>query len=85
MEESLVSRDRYLAEIEPFIGNGNAKVITGIRRCGRSTLLEIYRQHLTDANVVYINTELHEFSRLNDWEKLLSYIESEYREVTDNV
>ena len=85
MEESLVSRDRYLAEIEPFIGNGNAKVITGIRRCGKSTLLEIYRQHLTDANVVYINTELHEFSRLNDWEKLLSYIESEYREGTDNV
>ena len=85
MEESLVSRDRYLAEIEPFIGNGNAKVITGIRRCGKSTLLEIYRQHLTDANVVYINTELHEFSRLNDWEKLLSYIESEYREGTENV
>lgn len=85
MEGSLVSRDRYLAEIEPFVGNGNAKVITGVRRCGKSTLLKIYRQHLTDANVVYINTELHEFFHLNDWEKLLSYIESECREGTDNV
>lgn len=85
MEDSLVSRDRYFAEIEPYVGNGNAKVITGIRRCGKSTLLEIYRYRLTDANVVYINTELHEFSILGDWEKLLSYIESEYRQGIDNV
>ena len=85
MEDSLVSRDRYFAEIEPYVGNGNAKVITGIRRCGKSTLLEIYRHSLTDANVVYINTELHEFSSLGDWEKLLSYIESEYRQGIDNV
>lgn len=85
MEDSLVSRDRYFAEIEPYVGNGNAKVITGIRRCGKSTLLEIYRHRLTDANVVYINTEPHEFSSLGDWEKLLSYIESEYRQGIDNV
>ena len=85
MEDSLVSRDRYFAEIEPYVGNGNAKVITGIRRCGKSTLLEIYRHRLTDANVVYINIELHEFSSLGDWEKLLSYIESEYRQGIDNV
>lgn len=85
MEDSLVSRDRYFAEIEPYVGNGNVKVITGIRRCGKSTLLEIYRHRLTDANVVYINTELHEFSSLGDWEKLLSYIESEYRQGIDNV
>ena len=85
MNDPLVSRDRYLTEIEPFVGNGNAKVITGIRRCGKSTLLEIYREHLTDANVVCINTELHEFSGLNDWKKLISYIESKYREGTDNV
>lgn len=85
MEDSLVSRDRYFAEIEPYVGNGNAKVITGIRRCGKSTLLEICRYRLTDSNVVYINTELHEFSSLSDWEKLLSYIESEYRQGIDNV
>lgn len=48
-------------------------------------MLEIYRHRLTDANVVYINTELHEFSSLGDWEKLLSYIESEYRQGIDNV
>ncbi len=85
MEDSLVSRDRYFAEIEPYVGNGNAKVITGIRRCGKSTLLEICRYRLTDVNVVYINTELHEFSSLSDWEKLLSYIESEYCQGIDNV
>ncbi|MCQ2079366.1 MAG: ATP-binding protein [archaeon] len=85
MDDSLVSRDRYLDEITPFVRNGNAKVITGIRRCGKSTFLELYRQHLTDANVVYINTELHEFFHLDDWEKLLAYIESEYQEGIDNV
>ena len=85
MEDSLVPRDRYLAEIEPFVGNGNAKVITGIRRCGKSTLLDICRRHLSDANVVYINTELYEFSGLDDWIKLISYIESKYRDGTGNV
>ncbi len=81
----MVSRDRYLDEIEPFVGNGNAKVVTGIRRCGKSTLLEICRRRLADANVVFVNTELREFSALNDWESLLSYIESKYVEGTDNV
>jgi predicted AAA+ superfamily ATPase len=85
MDDLLISRDRYISEIKPFVGNGNAKVITGIRRCGKSTLLEIYRRRLKDVNVVCINTELHEFSRLNDWEKMISYIESKYRDGTDNV
>ncbi len=85
MEDILVPRDRYAAEIEPFVGNGNAKVITGIRRCGKSMFLELYRRGLTDANVVFINTELYEFSELNDWQKLLTYIESKYKEGADNV
>ena len=85
MEDFLVPRHRYAAEIEPFIGNGNAKVITGIRRCGKSMFLELYRRGLTDANVVFINTELYEFSELNDWQKLLTYIESKYKEGADNV
>ena len=56
MEDFLVPRDRYAAEIEPFVGNGNAKVITGIRRCGKSMFLELYRRGLTDANIVYTLT-----------------------------
>ena len=56
MEDFLVPRDRYAAEIEPFVGNGNVKVITGIRRCGKSTLLELYCHRLAEANIVYIPT-----------------------------
>lgn len=79
MEDFLVPRDRYAAEIEPFVGNGNVKVITGIRRCGKSTLLELYCHRLAEANIVYIDTEFYEFSELNDWQKLLTYIESKYK------
>ena len=85
MEDFLVPRDRYAAEIEPFVGNGNVKVITGIRRCGKSTLLELYCHRLAEANIVYIDTEFYEFSVLNDWQKLLTYIESKYKEGADNV
>ena len=85
MDRELVPRDRYTDEIRPFAGNGNAKVITGIRRCGKSSLLELYYQSLHGANVVYINTEFHEFSGLNDWEKLLAYIESKHRDGAENI
>ncbi len=85
MEDFLVPRSRYATEIEPFVGNGNAKVITGIRRCGKSVFLELYSHCLTDVNVVYIDTELYEFFELNDWQKLIAYIEPKYKTGADNV
>ena len=48
----MIRRDKYLAQLIANRDNGFPKVITGIRRCGKSFLLkEIYRQYLLDQGV----------------------------------
>ena len=50
MEAGLqIQRDRYLNKLISFMWNGQIKVITGLRRCGKSYLLKtIFRKYLTD-------------------------------------
>ena len=42
-----IKRDRYLKKIISFMWDGQVKVITGIRRCGKSYLLRnLFKSHL---------------------------------------
>ena len=42
-----IKRDRYLNKLIPFMWDGQVKVITGIRRCGKSYLLRnLFRTYL---------------------------------------
>lgn len=55
------------------------KVVTGVRRCGKSTLFEIYRDHLLQhgvlpAQILAINFEDLAFEELTDYRKLYQYI-----------
>ena len=48
----MIKRDRYLNQLINAKNNGFPKVITGVRRCGKSFLLkEIYREYLLSENV----------------------------------
>lgn len=48
----LIKRERYLKELIRLQGNGQVKIITGIRRCGKSFLLNrLYRNHLIENGV----------------------------------
>ena len=48
----VIKRDRYLNKIISYMWDGQIKVITGIRRCGKSYLLDkLFRQHLLDQGV----------------------------------
>ena len=48
----MINRDRYLQQLIQSKNNGFPKVITGIRRCGKSYLLkEIYYQYLTGQGI----------------------------------
>ncbi len=86
MEDPLVPRTRYLESLKPFIGNGNAKVITGMRRCGKSSLLSLFAASLgPEYNTVSVNTELRGFSDIGTWEGLLQYAEDHRREGSRNV
>ena len=54
----MVKRERYLQRIRPFYDSEMVKVITGIRRCGKSTLMqqiitEMKQQNIADDHIIY--------------------------------
>ena len=75
-------RDSYLQELISAEGNGMIKIITGIRRCGKSFLLfDIFRNHLLgqgvqEDHIVQVNLEDRRNKRLRQPDILLEYIDS---------
>lgn len=66
----LKSRDHYLNKLIAFRDTEPVKVVTGIRRCGKSSLLKLMVQHLkgtgvADNQIIEINFESHEFKKMN--------------------
>ena len=61
----LIKRSTYLDKMISVIGTTDIKVITGVRRCGKSKLLEAFREYLTendpDANIIHLNFNLPEY------------------------
>jgi predicted AAA+ superfamily ATPase len=53
----MFSREKALNKLLILRGTSPIKVITGIRRCGKSTLMELFKEHLAaqGADVVHIN------------------------------
>lgn len=47
----MIQRDIYMNRIRPFIGTDLVKVMTGIRRCGKSVMLELIKQELAGSGV----------------------------------
>lgn len=47
----MIKRESYMRRIRPFIGSELIKVMTGIRRCGKSVMLELVKQELLDSGV----------------------------------
>ena len=75
----MVKRTEYLEKIKAWREEKVIKVVTGIRRCGKSTLLQQYRDVLLSEGVspdqiIFINFEELEYEDLQDYHKLYSYI-----------
>lgn len=47
----MIKRESYLKRIRPFIGGELIKVMTGIRRCGKSVMLELIKEELTESGI----------------------------------
>lgn len=47
----MIKREMYMSRIRPFIGLDIIKVMTGIRRCGKSVMLELIKQELIESGV----------------------------------
>ena len=76
----LMNRDRYLQKLLKRRGNGQIKVITGIRRCGKSYLLfNLFRNHLLDegvpaSNIITLALDDDEHDKLRDPRKLGTFL-----------
>lgn len=75
----MVERTEYIEKIKAWREEKVIKVVTGIRRCGKSTLLRQYRDYLVSTGVsheqiIFINFEELEYESLQDYHKLYSYI-----------
>ena len=49
----MIARDEYLNVLKRFKDKQLIKVVTGIRRCGKSTLLEMFQEYLKE-NIIYL-------------------------------
>lgn len=74
-----IERHNYLQKLIAFKDKKLIKVITGIRRCGKSTIMEIYRDWLIahgvmQEQIIYLNFEDYDYFELRDPRKLYSYV-----------
>ncbi len=79
----LIKRE-YLQDLIELVGTPDIKVITGVRRSGKSKLLEMFKSYIIENienyNIIDINFNLVKFDNLRDYMALNNYIEENYIE-----
>ena len=75
----MIERKEYLDKLIGFKDKQLIKVVTGIRRCGKSTLFELFRNYLlkngvTKEQITSINFEDADFEELTDYKKLYKFL-----------
>lgn len=77
--DGMIARKQYLNRLIALRDTKVIKVVTGVRRSGKSTLLELYREYLLsqgvpEKNIISVSFELLENQPLLDYHKLHQYI-----------
>lgn len=77
--KNLINRTQYLEQLKSFKDMKLIKVVSGIRRCGKSTLFDIYcdylkQQGIEDNQIIRLNLESGEFYDIQDYRQLFSYV-----------
>lgn len=83
----LIERE-YLYKLINVIGTPDIKVITGVRRSGKSKLLDMFEKYveknIENCNIISINFNLLKYENLKEYQALNDYIESKYMEDKTN-
>lgn len=74
-----IQRKEYLKKLIAFRDKQLIKVVTGVRRCGKSTLLKMYQEWLREqgveaSRIISINFEDIDYEELTDYRKLYDYL-----------
>ena len=77
----MIMREEYLEQLLSFKDKQLIKIITGIRRCGKSTLFELYRDELKkngveDAQIIALNFEEADNESLREYKSLYDHIKN---------
>ena len=83
----LIERRKYLNTLIDVINTPDIKVITGVRRSGKSKLLDAFYDYLTtlnNVNIIRIKLNLKKYEKLLNPEELYMYIDKNYKEGTIN-
>lgn len=81
----MICRPSYIENIKPFIDKPLIKVITGIRRSGKSTIMRLLREEFIkrgvgETRIIYINFESFDFSTLTSAELLYDFIREKIKD-----
>lgn len=77
--KELINRPEYLNQLIQSKDVDLVKIVTGIRRCGKSSLLDLFHQYLADSkiadsNIIHINLESLRYRNLSDYLSFYDYI-----------
>jgi predicted AAA+ superfamily ATPase len=80
----MINRELYLKKLKEFIDKPFIKVISGIRRSGKSALLKLVKEELLkrgikEQNIIYLNFESFEFSEILVAKELYAYVKGKIR------
>ena len=86
----MIKRESYMKKIRPFINSDLVKVLTGIRRCGKSVMLDLIKQELlqqgvTPQQLISYNFENMSFARLCNAQALHDEIISQTQALTEKI
>ena len=86
----MIKRERYMSQIRPFIGSDLIKVMTGIRRSGKSVMLELVKAELVESgistsNFISINFEDMRYSHLLTAQALHDHVMAQAEQIEGKV
>lgn len=81
----IIERKEYLNKLIAWKDKKIIKIVTGVRRCGKSMLLEIYQNYLKEhgieaEQIIAINFEDLDYEELTDYKKLYNYLKTHLME-----
>ena len=79
----MIQREHYIEQVRPFYESDLIKIITGIRRCGKSVIMEQIIKEISEKtdNIIYLNFEDKKVSaNITSADKLISYVEENKKE-----
>lgn len=84
----IIEREHYLSKMINVIGTPDIKIITGVRRSGKSKLLDTFKEYIIknidNYNIIHINFNIKKYDNLKNCDILYNYIDEHYKKDKNN-